>query len=402
MPIAALLAVPLLANAAPPPSSGPAAPVAAPTAQAVPADAPAGPRDMVRVPAGRFRMGTDDERSFVPERPAHDVELDAYWIDLHEVTNREYAAFAAATGYRTVAERAVDWEELRKQVPPGTPKPPDEMLAPGALVFLPKTGDRGAGVEGWWSWVVGADWRHPEGPASSIEGREDHPVVHVAFEDAEAYARWAGKRLPTEAEWERAARGDLVDTRYAWGDEPVDDETRLRANIWQGEFPGRNTLKDGFMRTAPVGSFAPNGLGLVDVAGNVWEWCADRYDAAAYPRRLGEARARGATVRNPVNLERSWNPDEAVPTADSRVIRGGSFLCHASYCEAYRTSARRGLTPDTGMSHVGFRCAASEAQAAAIAARERAAPATEPAKKAASAAEAAPAAPSVAPPAGPA
>jgi formylglycine-generating enzyme required for sulfatase activity len=361
---------------------------------------------MVRIPAGRFRMGTDDERSFAPERPAHEVELDAYWIDRHEVTNREYAAFVAATGYRTVAERAVDWEELKKQVPPGTPKPPDEMLAPGALVFLPKTGDRAGGVEGWWSWVPGASWRHPEGPASSIEGREDHPVVHIAFEDAEAFARWAGKRLPTEAEWERAARGDLVDTRYAWGDEPLDDETRLRANIWQGEFPARNTLKDGFMRTAPVGSFTPNGLGLVDVAGNVWEWCADRYDAAAYARRLGEARAKGATVRNPVNLERSWNPDEAVPTADSRVIRGGSFLCHASYCEAYRTSARRGLTPDTGMSHVGFRCAAGDAQAAAIVARERAAPVTEPAtgpaKGATGATEAAPAAPSVAPPAGPA
>ncbi len=366
-----------------------------------PSEAASGPAGMVHVPAGRFRMGTDDERSFAPERPAHEVELDGYWIDRHEVTNREYAAFVAATGYRTVAERAIDWEELRKQVPPGTPKPPDEMLAPGALVFLPKTDARDAGVEGWWSWVPGASWRHPEGPASTIEGREEHPVVHVAFEDAEAYARWAGKRLPTEAEWERAARGTLEGARYAWGDEAVDDATRIRANIWQGEFPGRNTLVDGFMRTAPVGSFAANGLGLVDVAGNVWEWCADRYDAAAYARRLGEARAKGTTVRNPVNLGRSWNPDESVPTADSRVIRGGSFLCHASYCEAYRTSARRGQTPDTGMSHVGFRCAASEAQAAAIVAREREAaarsPVEVPGKNATGAAEAAPVAPSTTP-----
>jgi formylglycine-generating enzyme required for sulfatase activity len=203
-------------------------------------------------------------------------------------------------------------------------------------------------VSQWWTWTPGASWRHPEGPGSDIEGKDEHPVVHVSWDDAMVYARWAAKRLPTEAEWEFAARGGLADQPYVWGNEQPGDTSPL-ANIWQGEFPHQNTANDGFARTAPVRSFRPNGYGLHDMAGNVWEWCADWYERDLYRRRAG----RGLVV-NPVGPEQSRDPGR--PFMPMRVQRGGSFLCDDAYCSRYRPSARHGCSPDTGMSHVGFRC----------------------------------------------
>ncbi len=310
---------------------------------------------MVWIPGGVFRMGGEDPLARPDESPVHEVRVSGFWIDATEVTNRQFAAFVDATGYRTVAERPVDWESLREQVPPGTPKPDAALLAPGSLVFVPPAGpvDR-RDIGSWWRWTPGASWRHPEGPGSSISGREDHPVVHVAWEDAVAYAAWAGKRLPTEAEWEFAARGGLDGAVNVWGDEPVDPR---RCNILQGRFPDGDTAEDGFAGTAPVGSFPANGFGLHDMAGNVWEWCADRYDAGAYARRAGA----GGPVVDPMGPDRSVDP-RMPHAADTRVQRGGSFLCHDSYCASYRPSARMSATPDSAMSHLGFRCVADAAE----------------------------------------
>lgn len=314
--------------------------------------ASAQPPGMVWVPGGLFTMGTAGEQARASERPAHHVRVDGFWMDATEVTNAQFAEFVKATGYVTVAERPADWEELKKQVPPGTPKPPPEMLVPGSLVFTPPNQavplDQYAA---WWNWTPGADWRHPEGTGSSIDKRQDHPVVQVAWYDAVAYAEWAGKRLPTEAEWEFAARGGLEGKRFTWGDDKPSSK-HSRANIWHGEFPHKNTKDDGFYRTAPVKMFEPNGYGLYDTAGNVWEWCSDWYRADAYAirvRHLGTGLA-----ENPAGPDRPWNPLE--PRSPSRVNRGGSFLCHITYCESYRPGARRGTSADTGMSHLGFRC----------------------------------------------
>ncbi len=289
---------------------------------------PASRDGMVWVAGGTFTMGADGPRAMPNERPARRVTVEGFWIDATPVTNAEFAEFVEATGYVTTAERPVDWEELKKQVPPGTPKPAEEMLRPGSLVFTPP--DHAVDLRdmrGWWTWTPGASWRHPEGPGSTIEGREEHPVVQVSWDDAVAYARWAGKRLPTEAEWEYAARGGSEGTRYHWGDQFLKDGQHM-ANTFTGEFPHRNTAADGFERTSPVKSFAPNGYGLYDMAGNVWQWTADRYRET---------------------------PD-APPHPFARVIKGGSFLCHVDYCESYRPTARRALPADTGSGHVGFRC----------------------------------------------
>jgi formylglycine-generating enzyme required for sulfatase activity len=281
------------------------------------------------------------------------VWVRGYWIDRTEVTNAQFAEFVKATGYRTVAERPVDWEELKKQVPPGTPKPDDAMLQPGSLVFTPPAAAVDTrDVGGWWTWTIGANWRQPTGPGSDLKGLDDRPVVHVAFEDAVAYAKWAGKRLPTEAEWERAARGGLEGKMNGWGDEPVD---ATRCNIWQGHFPDRNTKEDGFAGVAPVGSYPPNGYGLFDMAGNVWEWCSDLYRPDTYATQMLAVGGGGTTVENPKGPEKSFDPRN--PHApESRVHRGGSFLCNDSYCASYRPSARMATPPDTGMSHLGFRC----------------------------------------------
>ena len=230
-------------------------------------------------------MGTDSDLGWPDEKPAHRVRVDGFWMDEHEVTNAQFRAFVEATGYVTTAEKAPRLEEVMAQLPPGSPPPPKENLVPGSLVFTPPAGRVNLDdVSQWWAWTPGANWQHPEGPGSSIEGKDDHPVVHVSWDDAVAYARWASKRLPTEAEWEFAARGGLDGQPYVWGNERPSD-TQIHANIWQGEFPRQNTVKDGFARTAPVQSFLPNGYGLYDMAGNVWEWCADWYQRDLYRQR---------------------------------------------------------------------------------------------------------------------
>lgn len=311
---------------------------------------------MVWLPGGEFVMGADGVIAPGVERPAHVVHLDGFWIDEHEVTNAQFRAFVQATEYVTTAEKVPDWEELKKSLPPDASKPSDEQLVAGSLVFTPPAEAVPTDEpRRWWTWTPGACWKHPEGPGSDLLERDDHPVVHVSWYDANAYATWAGKRLPTEAEWEFAARGGLVGKRFTWGDDPPTDTDGFRANIWQGTFPHHNTRRDGWERTAPVKSYSPNGYGLYDMAGNVWEWCSDWYRADEYQRRTGER-----ILSNPKGPAESWSPNE--PWSAQRATRGGSFLCHVSYCESYRPAARRGTAPDTGMSHLGFRCVASASE----------------------------------------
>jgi formylglycine-generating enzyme len=283
-------------------------------------------KDMVWVAGGRFRMGSDD---FYPEeRPAHQAEVDGFWIDRHPVTNAQFRRFVKATGYVTVAEQAPD--------PAAYPDADPALLVPGALVFQPTRGPVDLREwRNWWAWVPGANWRNPEGPGSTLHGRDRHPVVQVCYADALAYATWAGKLLPGEAEWEYAARGGLEGKVFCWGDEPT-PKGRQMANTWQGEFPWQNLLLDRWERTSPVGSFPPNGYGLYDMAGNVWEWTGDD---------LTLSHAEGDCCA-PV-LE------EAIPR---RVIKGGSHLCAPSYCLRYRPAARQGEAVDTATSHIGFRC----------------------------------------------
>lgn len=300
-------------------------------------------------------MGTAADTPNHNEQPAHRVRLSGFFIETHEVTNAQFKRFVEATGYKTTAELPPNWDELKKQLPPGTPKPAEDVLVPGSLVFYPTEGPVPLNdVSSWWRWVPAADWRHPEGPGSDLTDREDHPVVHVSWDDAQAYAHWAGRRLPTEAEWEYASRGGAEQQRFVWGDQAPTDRTANLANIWQGEFPHRNARADGWERTSPVRSYPPNPFGLYDTAGNVWEWCSDWYRADAYVGRPELS----TNPRGPIDF---WDPNE--PLVPKRVTRGGSFLCHVTYCESYRPAARRGTAFDSGMSHLGFRCAADPPRA---------------------------------------
>ncbi len=306
------------------------------------------PLGMKWIPHGTFTMGSDDAKSMPNEKPAHQVEVDGFWMDSHLVTNAEFQKFVEKTGYVTTAEQKPEWEELKKQLPPDTPRPDDSLLVPGSLVFTPP--DHAVPLHhlnAWWSWVKGANWRHPEGPESDLTGRDNHPVVHVSWDDANAYAKWVGKRLPTEAEWEYAARGGLEGKRFPWGDEFKPNGKHM-ANTFQGKFPHQAEAEDGFTGTSPVKSYPANGYGLYDVVGNVWEWTSDWYHVAAN-QQLSEH----GTCKNPQGPAQSFDP--AMPYALSHVIKGGSYLCHVDYCESYRPSARRGQTPDTGTSHLGFR-----------------------------------------------
>jgi formylglycine-generating enzyme required for sulfatase activity len=306
-------------------------------------------KDMVWIPGGSFGMGADNYQSRPDELPKHKVTVGGFWMDVHEVTNAQFREFAEATHYVTTAERKPDWEELKKQLPPGTPKPHDSVLVASSLVFAPPVRQVALNSPSqWWQWMPQANWRHPEGTKSNIKGKDNWPVVHISWDDAVAYAKWAGKRLPTEAEWEFAARGSLENAIYPWGNEHV-EAGKPKANTWQGRFPDHNTVKDQYYGAAPVQAFPPNGYGLYDMAGNVWEWCADWYRNDYY-----QTVAKAGDVTNPKGPTDSFDPDE--PTVAKRVQRGGSFLCHDSYCSSYRSSARMKASPDTGLSHAGFRC----------------------------------------------
>lgn len=305
---------------------------------------------MMLIPAGTFSMGGDNDQARQDEFPKHQARVDSFWMDATEVTNQQFAEFVEATNYQTVAERPIDWEQMKKELPPNTPKPPDSVLQPGALVFVPTEQPVSLrDYSQWWAWTIGANWRHPSGPESSIEGKMDHPVVQIAWEDALAYAEWVGKRLPTEAEWEWAARGGLEQQIYPWGDEDI-NKNKPRANFWQGMFPYQNTEQDGYFGTSPVKSFLPNPYGLYDMAGNVWEWCQDWYKNDAYQEGNG-------VRNNPTGPNRSFDPNE--PYTPKRVTRGGSFLCNDDYCSGYRVASRMSSSPDTGLNHTGFRCVVS-------------------------------------------
>jgi sulfatase modifying factor 1 len=303
---------------------------------------------MVLIPGGSFDMGADNEQASEDEYPKHKVTVDAFYMDVTEVTNAQFQKFVDATGYITTAERKPDWEELKKTVPPGTQKPADSLLVAASLVFMPSNGPVDLNnYSQWWSWVAGADWKHPEGPNSSIKGKENFPVVQVSWDDAIAYCKWAGKRLPTEAEWEYAARGGLSNNTYPWGNEHVNIGA-AKTNSWEGKFPYLNEQRDGFIKYAPVKTYNCNKYGLFDVAGNVWEWCSDWYDHNYYKSVAGN------TVLNPNGPQKSFDPQD--PYTPKRVLRGGSFLCNDSYCSGYRVARRMKSSPDTGLEHTGFRC----------------------------------------------
>jgi formylglycine-generating enzyme required for sulfatase activity len=305
------------------------------------------PEGMIRIPAGEFWMG---DKRFPESQPLHKVQVDEFWMDRTEVTNGQFRKFVEATGYKTVAERQPTAEQY--------PGAKSEDLVPGSGVFSPpkecttaeceecmRTGD----CNRWWKYVHGASWRHPRGPETSVDGKDDYPVVHIAWEDAVAYCKWASKRLPTEAEWEYAARGGLDRKPYYWGDEKKPGGKHM-ANTWQGKFPLEDTGEDGFCGLAPVGSFPPNGYGLHDMAGNAWEWCSDWFRPDAYQLFATDF----AGVRNPQGPKFSHN--ERGVAEPLRVTRGGSFLCADNYCIRYLAGARHHGAPDTGLEHNGFRC----------------------------------------------
>jgi sulfatase modifying factor 1 len=300
------------------------------------------PVAMTWIPTATFRMGSGDH--YPEEAPVHVVSVDGLWIDTAPVTNRRFAEFVKHSGYVTVAERPLD--------PADFPGAPVENLAPGSLVFTRTPGPVDLRhLSQWWTWTPGVNWRHPTGPTSSLAGCEDHPVVHVAYEDALAFAEWEGKSLPTEAEWELAARGGLDCATYTWGDDPEAPGERL-ANYWHGDFPWRS--EHGYGATTAVGSYPPNGYGLSDMAGNVWEWTCDWY-VDRHPDDLDKPCCVPVNPRGAA-LEQSLDPAQPQFRIPRKVIKGGSHLCADSYCMRYRPAARRPLMVDTGMSHTGFRC----------------------------------------------
>lgn len=315
------------------------------------------PKNMAWVPAGTFLMGSDSTMAQRNERPAHAVNVSGFWMDTTHVTNDQFAEFIRQTNYVTTAEQKPDWETIRVQLPPGVPKPPDDVLIPGAMVFVgTDTPVNLQDYSQWWRYIPGADWRHPQGPGSSIDGKGDHPVVQVSYADVMAYAKWAKKRLPTEAEWEFAARGGLEQATYVWGDELM-PYGQMQANYWdskQRTFPVISPEAGGAANTMPAGTFPPNGYGLHDMTGNAWQWVADWYRADYFVNQAGLGKS---AINNPQGPTDSFDPaDPGTPiNAPKRVIRGGSFLCNESYCLSYRPSARRGSDPYSPMSHLGFR-----------------------------------------------
>lgn len=299
---------------------------------------------MVWIPGGTFLMGSNHH--YPEEAPVHHASVEGFWMDAHQVTNAQFRAFVDATGYITCAEQAPRAEDY--------PGADPAMLEPGSVVFAPPASRvRLDNHFQWWQWLPGASWRHPEGPESTIKGREQYPVVHLAWADVEAYAAWAGKELPTEAEWEFACRGGMDGLDYAWGDELAPDG-RMLANYWQGQFPWQNLATDGFERTAPVGAFPPNGFDLFDMIGNVWEWTSDWYA----DRHVATHSCCSPAGRNPGGGDAAGSIDPNAPglPIPRKVIKGGSFACASNYCQRYRPAARQGHPIDTGTNHIGFRC----------------------------------------------
>ena len=303
--------------------------------------------NMARITGGKFLMGS--ENFYPEERPVREVTVDCFHIDKYQVTNEDYKKFVDETKYATVAERPLN--------PADYPGAKPELLVPGALVF--KKSNKPVDLKSyfnWWEWMPGANWKHPKGPASIIQGLEDHPVVHVAYEDAEAYAKWAGKDLPTEAEWEFAARGGLEGMDFTWGNEDT-QLTKPMANTWQGEFPYQNLLVDKYEGTSPVGSFEPNGYELYDMAGNVWEWTSDWY-VPHLDESAEKVKTCCTTHVNPrvVSPDASYDPQQPQIKIPRKVVKGGSHICAPNYCLRYRPAARQPQMIDTGMTHIGFRC----------------------------------------------
>ncbi|WJJ95714.1 SUMF1/EgtB/PvdO family nonheme iron enzyme [Algibacter luteus] len=309
------------------------------------------PDGMVWIPGGVFEQGatSNDNMTMHHEKPRHTVKVDGFFMDVMEVTNKQFAKFVEETGYITTAERAIDWEDMKLQVPEGTPKPHDSILQPGSLTFkktkstVPNLYD----FSQWWHWTIGANWKNPSGKESTITNKDNYPVVHVSFEDTQAYCQWAGRRLPTEAEWEYAARGGVHNTIYFWGNNK--DMLHKNANTWEGEFPVKNLKLDGYERLAPVGSYSPNKYGLYDVSGNVWEWTSDWYNLNYYQKLFNS----NTIADNPGGATEHYNPNN--PYNMEKVIKGGSFLCSDSYCASYRVSARMATSMDSSMEHLGFR-----------------------------------------------
>mgnify|MGYP001823316892 CR=1 FL=1 len=310
--------------------------------------APAGPEGMVWIPAGEFTMGWDGKFAREDEQPLHPVKLDGFWMKQTPVTNADFKEFVDATGYVTTAEKKPDLQEIMKSMPPGSQPPPESAMIAASLVFTPP--GYPVGLENplvWWQWKAGANWKQPRGPGSGIKSIMDHPVVQVSWYDAKAYADWKEMSLPSEAQWEYAARGGHEQRLFIWGDEAI-DKGKAKANTWDGTFPNRNTQRDRHYATSPVMAFSPNDYGLYDMAGNVWEWVNDWYHANAYGMY-----PKDKAVMNPRGPSGSYDPDE--PHMPKRVTRGGSFLCNDAYCSGYRPAARMKTSPDTGLNHTGFR-----------------------------------------------
>ena len=305
---------------------------------------------MVWIEGGVFQMGAseNDNMALTHEKPSHTVKVNGFYMDETEVTNKQFSEFIKATGYITTAERPIDWDIIKMQLPPGTQRPHDSILMPGSLLFK-KTTESVPNLydfSQWWKWSIGANWKEPEGKGSNIVGKENYPVVHVSYEDAIAYCNWSGKRLPTEAEWEYAARGGKKNKIYFWGN--LSNSLHQYVNSWEGEFPVENIIKDGFEKSAPVKSFPPNNYGLYEISGNVWEWTSDWYNLNYYVQCK-----KNNITDNPIGANKAYNPNN--PYIDEKIIRGGSFLCNASYCASYRVSSRMATDPNTSLEHLGFR-----------------------------------------------
>lgn len=303
------------------------------------------PSEQILIAGGKFKMGSEDH--YPDEGPVRTAAVDSFWIDSTPVSNNDFARFMDDTGHVTLAETAPRAEDYPEALP--------DDLAPGSLVFNMTEGPvRLDDYRQWWSWIVGADWRHPTGPDSNLDGLGNHPVVHVGYDDANAYARWTGMELPTEAEWEFAARGGLDGAEFVWGQSDAQDTPEPKANTWQGRFPYENTPVDGWKRTSPVGSYEPNAYGLYDMAGNVWEWTSDWYqDRSRLPQQVSCCAPEG---RRTSTREESYDPTQPAAKIPRKVIKGGSHLCTLQYCFRYRPAARQPQTLDTSTSHIGFRC----------------------------------------------